>query len=139
MSSYLNLSLLFGRSFAVSSFLGVVYLGAIEVSQYFLAYSDVWVHVALTFILYILGIGLNYLLQRKFAFRSESQPLFLFFAYNFLSAALVSTLSGLIYSNTSARLLFGSLIESASIVLALLVISPVTFLVFKYLFQPKSA
>lgn len=138
MQRFLKTVNLFGRSFAISALVGVLYLIAVEVTQYLLQYESTAAHTLVTFIIYLTGIALNYFLQRKVAFKSSNQPVVPFFLYNFFSAVVVSSVSGLIYSQPAFKEVFGHSIESASIVLSLLLISPITFLVFRHLFQEKS-
>ena len=128
---------LFGRSFAISALVGVLYLVVVEVVQHVLEYKSTVIHASVTFIIYLVGIMLNYTLQRKIAFRSLNQPVVPFLIYNFFSAMVVSLVSGMIYSQQVFKQLFGHYIESASIVLSLLLISPITFLVFSHLFKEK--
>ena len=129
---------LFMKSFAVSAFVGLLYIGILELVQFLTQYQSALVHSAVAFTFYILGTFLNYIMQRDLVFEASNKPVLGFFAYNGVNALLVSALSAWVFSNTLLRGVFGSFIEGASIAIALLLISPITFLVFKYLFRRSS-
>ncbi len=139
MYPYLKTINVFWRSFSVSAVVGLLYLIAVETAQYILQYHSTPVHTIVTFSIYLSGVALNYALQRKIAFRASNQPILAFFLYNFLSAVLVSALSGFFYSQQRFKEYFGGAIESVSIVLSLVIIFPVTFFVFRHLFHNKSS
>ena len=126
---------LFVRSFSVSAIIGVSYIVILELVQWQLGYDDGLTHsvVALTF--YLLGIYVNYLMQKRFVFNATNAPWMSFLIYNISSAILVSALSGYLYTNPTLRTIFDNYIESASTAIALLVISPITFIVFKKIFK----
>lgn len=126
---------LFARSFSASAFIGIVYLLALEITQYVIGYETALLHAVAVFSLYLVGIYFNYLLQKKVVFGSGRQAIIQFFAYNFFSAGLVSVLSSFFYGLSFAQLFFGSWIEAASTAMALLVVSPISFLFFRMLFR----
>lgn len=126
---------LFAKSFSVSAFIGISYIVALEVIQWLLGYSTGMAHASAAFLLYLSGIFVNYSMQKNLVFRSGNDPVVRFFAYNIANAFLVSAVSGLIFAHAGMQQLFGPLIESASTAIALLLISPITFIVFKRLFH----
>ena len=126
---------LFLKSFSVSAFVGLLYIGVLELVQFLTQYQSALVHSGVAFTFYVLGTFLNYIMQRDLVFESTNKPVLGFFTYNLVNALLVSTLSAWVFSNVLLRGIFGSFIEGASIAIALLLISPITFLVFKYLFH----
>jgi len=133
----LSTLLLFARSFAASAFVGLVYLLVLELAQYVIGYKTAVVHSLVVLVFYLIGIYFNYTLQKKVVFDSSREAIKQFFAYNFFSAGLVSLLSSFFYSQPAVQSLFGNLIEAASTALALLIVSPISFLVFRMLFRPK--
>ena len=126
---------LFLKSFSVSAFIGISYILILEFAQWLLGYRTGLAHATVAFVFYVLGIFINYLMQKKMVFQATNSPLAGFFAYNIANAFLVSALSGVIFSSAGMQQLFGNYIEGASTAIALLIISPITFLVFKKLFQ----
>ena len=134
----MNLLKLFSKSFLVSCFVGITYLCAIEVVHWVIGYESSLAHATNVAVLYVLGIYLNYVMQRNLVFRSDSNPLISFYLYNFMSAALVSTLSATLYSSPTLRVYAGEVIESVSTMISLLVISPISFLVTRYLFKTEA-
>jgi putative flippase GtrA len=126
---------LFSKSFLVSAFIGVSYLAIIEFVQFVTGYQSPRVHLAVVLVLYILGVFVNYLMQRDLVFKSDQRPVLAFFIYNFSSALFVSALSSFLYSLDALRSVSGPYIEASSTALALLVISPISFLFFKYIFK----
>jgi len=130
----LNL-ILFLRVFSVSAFIGISYLIVLELAQLVLGYSDGLTHSLVAFVFYILGIFVNYLMQKKLVFNASNSPWKSFLIYNLTSAVLVSGLSGYLYSNQTMIKLFYPFNEAISTGCALLLISPITFLVFKKIFK----
>jgi len=126
---------LFIRSFSVSAFIGLSYIAILEIAQMILAYEGGLAHASVAFIFYVLGIFANYVMQKNIVFDADNSPLLGFFSYNVVNAFLISGLAGVAYSNHMLRTIFGDYIESASTALALLVISPITFIVFKKIFN----
>lgn len=126
---------LFVRSFSVSALIGLSYIIILEIIQIILAYRSGFEHAVVAFVFYVIGIFANYIIQKKWVFDANNSPLVGFFSYNLVNAFIVSSLAGIAYSNEMMRMLFGNYIESASMALALLVISPITFIVFKKLFN----
>lgn len=131
----MNQLVLFIRTFSVSAFIGISYLLILELAQYLLKYEDALSHSVVAFIFYVLGIYVNYLMQKKWVFNAQNSPLKSFVVYNLISALLVSTMSGLLYSNQSFSALFSPFSEAASTAAALLIISPITFIVLKKIFK----
>ena len=129
---------LFLKSFSVSAFVGLLYIGILELVQFLTQYQSALVHSAVAFTFYVLGTFLNYIMQRDLVFEASNKPVLGFFTYNGVNALLVSALSAWVFSNSMLRGIFGSFIEGASIAIALLLISPITFLVFKTLFRRSS-
>ncbi len=129
---------LFIRSFSVSAFIGLSYIVILELAQMLLGYQSGLEHAVVAFVFYVLGIFVNYLMQKNLVFGAENSPLIGFFSYNVINALLISSLAGIAYSNQGLKMLFGNYIEAASTALALLVISPITFLVFKKLFNKNA-
>ncbi len=132
-----SIFVLFVRSFAVSAFVGVVYLLALELTQYLIGYQGAFAHSMAVLVLYLIGIYFNYTLQKKVVFASGEQAVKRFFAYNFFSAGLVSLLSSFFYGLAIAQTVFGHWIEAASTAMALLLVSPISFIVFRTLFRPS--
>jgi len=130
--------ILFARSFAASAFVGIVYLLLLECAQYLIGYQTPGVHVVVVLLLYLIGIYFNYSLQKNVVFGSSRQAIKQFFAYNFFSAGFVSLLSGFFYSLTLVQSVFGDWIEAASTAMALLIVSPISFLFFRLLFRPEA-
>ena len=129
---------LFVRSFSVSALIGLSYIIILEIIQIILAYRSGFEHAVVAFVFYVIGIFANYIIQKKWVFDANNSPLVGFFSYNLVNAFLVSGLAGIAYSNEMMRMIFGGYIEGASIAIALLVISPITFFVFKKLFNKTS-
>ena len=130
--------LLYLRSFAASALVGIVYLLLIELTQFILGYQTALKHSIVVLVLYLIGIYFNYLLQKKVVFESDRKAVTQFFAYNFFSAGLVSILSSFFYRTTLVQSMFGHWIEAASTALALLIVSPISFLFFRMLFRSKA-
>lgn len=126
---------LFARSFSVSAFIGLSYIAILELSQWIIGYSDGLSHSIVAFTFYLLGIYVNYLMQKGLVFNATNAPWASFLIYNLSSAVLVSGLSGYLYTNSTLRSLAGNYIEGVSTAIALLIISPITFLVFKKIFK----
>lgn len=126
---------LFIRSFSVSAFIGISYIIVIEVTQWLLQYNDSLTHVITSLVFYLVGIAVNYYMQKKLVFNATNTPWLSFLIYNISSALLVSALSGYLYSNPFLRRLSGHYIEGSSTAIALLIISPITFIVFKRIFK----
>ncbi len=131
----MNQLILFVRTFSVSAFIGISYLLILELAQYLLKYQDAVSHAIVAFIFYLLGIYINYLMQKKWVFKAQNSPLKSFVVYNLVSALLVSLMSGVLYSNQSFNALFSPFSEAASTGIALLLISPITFIVLKKIFK----
>jgi len=74
-------------------------------------------------------------MQKKVVFNASNAPWLSFLIYNVFSALLVSGLSGYLYSSELLRSIFMQYIEGASTAIALLINSPVTFIVFKKIFK----
>lgn len=129
---------LFIKSFSVSGFIGLSYILILEIAQAVLGYQTGTAHALVAFVFYVIGIFANYFLQKNVVFQSGESPLIGFFAYNLANALLVSMLSGLFFASDKMKLIFGDFIESASIAFALLIISPITFFIFKKLFNSQS-
>lgn len=128
-------ALLFIKSFSVSGFIGISYILILEIAQAILGYQTGFAHACVAFVFYIIGIFVNYLLQKKVVFESNQSPIISFFVYNLINAFLVSAMSGMFFANNKMNAVFGDYIESASIAFALLIISPITFFIFKKLFK----
>lgn len=128
-------AILFLRVFSVSAFIGISYLFILEAAQMVLRYDDGLTHSIVAFAFYFLGIFVNYLMQKKLVFNASNSPWKSFLIYNISSAVLVSAFSGYLYSNMTLAALFHPFNEAASTALALLLISPVTFIVFKKIFK----
>ncbi|MFT5571414.1 MAG: putative flippase GtrA [Cryomorphaceae bacterium] len=126
---------LFIRSFSVSAFIGVSYIVILEIAQWQLGYDDGFSHSIVALIFYLLGIYVNYLMQKRLVFNATNTPWVSFVIYNISSAILVSALSGYLYTNQTLRSISLNYIESASTAIALLLISPITFIVFKKIFK----
>ena len=126
---------LFLGSFAVSAIIGLSYIAILEIAQYILGYNDGLSHSIVAFCFYLLGVFVNYAMQKKLVFRASNSPLVSFFVYNITSALLVSGLSGLLYSSALLQQWFTPFAEGASTAIALLIISPITFIVLKTIFK----
>lgn len=129
---------LFFRSFGASAFIGLCYITLLEIAQWVLGYNSGLIHSIVAFCFYIIGILANYSLQKNVVFSASNSPLAKFFIYNISSAALVSGLSGYLYSTPWLQAIFKNYIESASTAIALLIISPITFIVLKKIFHHTS-
>ena len=127
--------MLFIRSFSVSALIGLSYIAILEIMQMLLGYQSGLEHAVVAFLFYVIGIFVNYTMQKNWVFEADNSPLFGFFSYNLVNAVLVSSLAGIAYSSEMLRMISGEYIEGASMALSLLVISPITFLVFKMLFN----
>jgi len=119
----------------VSAFIGVVYIVILELVQLILQYNDGLTHSVVALFFYIVGIFANYAMQKKVVFNASNAPWLSFLIYNVFSALLVSGLSGYLYSSELLRSIFMQYIEGASTAIALLINSPVTFIVFKKIFK----
>jgi len=128
-------AVLFLRIFSVSAFIGLAYLLILELAQLVLRYDDGLTHSLVAFVFYVIGIFVNYLMQKKLVFNASNSPWKSFLIYNMSSAVLVSALSGYLYSNSTMTELFAPFNEAVSTALALLLISPITFIVFKKIFK----
>jgi len=131
----LKIAKLYVLSFIASAFVGISYLALLELVHFFSQYESVQAHFLSSFILYVLGIYLNFLLQSRFVFAAQNRPWKSFFLYNFMSAFIVATLSGFFYTSNTLKSVFGSALESVSSALAILIISPISFLVFNLIFK----
>lgn len=136
---YRQIAIKFIKSFSVSGLIGVLYILALELTQTAIGYNSPIVHSGFSFVYYLIGIFLNYLLQKIWVFESKEQPLVLFFIYNLVNAIAVSSFSGYLYSLAHFHSFFGNFAESFSIAIPLLFISPITFFVFSKLFQSKQS
>lgn len=126
---------LFSKSFSVSAAIGLTYLLTIELVQFLTGYQSANAHLFVVLVLYLIGVFVNYMMQKDLVFKSGKQPIVSFFVYNFSSAVFVSALSSFLFTSTYLRSISGSYIEALSTGIALLIISPISFLFFKYIFR----
>lgn len=126
---------LFAKSFTVSAFIGLSYIAILELARLILQYNTGLQHSIVAFVFYILGIFANYALQKKMVFKANNSPVLPFFAYNIINAFMISALSGVFFSALQARAWLPDFTAGASTAIALLLISPITFFVFKKLFN----
>lgn len=123
------------HSFTVSASIGLCYVLILELAQLLIGYDDGMSHSFVALFFYLIGIYVNYSIQKKRVFKANNAPIVKFLLYNLASALLVSILSGYLYTSPSLRSIFSQFIESASTAISLLIISPITYIVFKSIFK----
>ncbi len=127
----MNMRLIFQRYFrfvVVAGVLAVVSMIALELIGWLFPYENPVVHGAIVTLVYLAGVFVNFHLQRVWVFATSTRPSFVRYALWMITSAMtVGLVAGLTFDALMAWMPAMPLLPSISLVVALVVVSPLTF------------